>query len=244
MNIHSGHRARVRKKFIEGNSDSFADYNLLELLLFYSVPRGDVNPLAHSLIDSFGSFSSALDAPYEELLKINGIGESTAVLLKLIPELARRYYRSADESSRILMTTEDVGRMVMPYFIDQECESLVIVCMDRKHKMLYCGRLTSGGLGSVDVLTRDIADIAVRYECEKIVLAHNHPSGVALPSELDSRSTSGIQAVLGSMGVALVDHLIVAGDDFVSMAENGDLPGMEFDYLRELKRDKTRQKGK
>ncbi len=226
MNVHDGHRQRLREKYLADGADSFADHNLLELLLCYSRPRGDVNPLAHELINTFGSFAGVFSAPYEELLKVEGTGQSTALLIRLIRDICSRYEVSLTNVGRTLTNTEDAGRYLMPYFIGKSQETVYIVCLDGKHKVLYCGEIGAGDSRNVDITVRSVLETSLRHGAADVLLAHNHPSGVALPSSLDIESTQNMRETLGSVGIRLVEHLIFSGDDFVSMAENGMLPGM------------------
>lgn len=221
MNIHNGHRDRMKTRFQEHGLDSFADHNVLELLLFYALPRVDVNPIAHALIDKFGTLSAVFDAPAEELATVNGIGLSTALFIKLIPQVSRRYMISRSSFDDIIDTTSKAGAYLVPRFFAERDELVYIICLDAKCKVLNCKPLFRGSVNSANVSIRKIVENALSYNSTSIIIAHNHTSGIALPSHEDILTTRRIQAALHAVDIVLSDHLIVADDDFVSMADTG-----------------------
>ena len=151
MGIHDGHRKRLRQRFAQQGADGFQDHELLEYLLQFSLPRVDTNPLAHRLMDRFGSFSSVLDAPVESLLQVEGVGPGTAAFLSALPGVCRRYY--TDRNTDIILNSSDrSGRYLLPRFIGRSVETVFLVCMDSKCKVLACLRLSEGNttMASVD----------------------------------------------------------------------------------------------
>jgi len=221
MGVHDGHRERKREQFLRHGADSFADHELLELLLYSAVPRRDTNPLAHDLINYFGSLHAVFSAPAEELQKFSGISQSGAVLLKLIPSIYRRAALSAGENEQILDTVEKIGRFFVDLYVAESCEIMYQLCLDGKGKKKGLYKLGEGDLGSVGLNIRQIMENTLRSKAVMVVLAHNHPSGVALPSHEDRVATRMVREALETMGVRLVDHVIVADNDYVSMAESG-----------------------
>lgn len=220
MGLHDGHRQRLIQRFLEEDLDNFEPHNVLELLLFYAIPRKDTNELAHVLMDTFGSLKGVFDAPYEELIKVAGIGPNTAALLKLVPSLTRTYY-SSDARSVILDTSEKSGEYFLPYYIGQTEEVVRLACLDAGGKVISNQILHRGSANAAEVNIRKIVNIALRNNAMGVILAHNHPGGLPLPSEEDVATTKSIREALMPMGILLMDHIIVAGQDYVSMARSG-----------------------
>ncbi len=224
MGVHDGHRERKRAQFLAHGLDAFADHETLELLLFYAIPRRDTNPIAHALLDHFGSLSAVFSAPAEELMKVPGVGESAAVLLRLVPQLYRRSRLSSPDCPTILTSTASVGAFFLERFAGERNEILYQACLDGKGKVLCCRKVSEGSAGGAEINVRRVVENALNTNATSVVLAHNHPSGIALPSHEDFVATKRISDALGAIGVALVDHIIVADGDFVSMADNGTIP--------------------
>jgi DNA repair protein RadC len=220
MGLHDGHRQRLIQRFLEEDLDNFEPHNVLELLLFYAIPRKDTNELAHVLMDTFGSLKGVFDAPYEELIKVTGIGPNTAALLNLVPSLTRTYY-SSDARSIILDTSEKSGEYFLPYYIGQTEEVVRLACLDAGGKVISNQILHRGSANAAEVNIRKIVNIALRNNAMGVILAHNHPGGLPLPSEEDVATTKSIREALMPMGILLMDHIIVAGQDYVSMARSG-----------------------
>lgn len=221
MGIHNGHRERMRRRFLEGGLSGFADHEILELLLFYAIPQGDVNPLAHALMDRFGSLSGVLSAPIELLTQVKGVGERTAVLLHLVPLAAQKARLAEMKKELILNTRENVGAYLLELFSRERNEAVYEICLDAKGKLLVCRRLGEGSSSAVNLDIRKIVEIAILYSASSVILAHNHPSGIALPSQDDQTATDQAAAALRAIDVRLEDHIIVADHDFVSFSESG-----------------------
>lgn len=220
INIHEGHRNRLRERFVnEGGLDSFNDHQALELLLFMCLPRCDTNAIAHELLDKFGSFSSVLDKTPEELADINGIGEKAAVSICMIKELCRRYYDDRLLPNAVLDTTEKMAEFFIPKFIGRTDECVYCVCLDNTCRVVACELAFKGSVSSAGVSVRKFAECAIKYKCSNIIIAHNHPQGLALPSSSDITATQNIVNALDSMDIRVVDHIIVAKNDCVSMFE-------------------------
>ncbi len=229
MSIHDGHRDRVKKRFLDHGLENFDDHTVVELLLYYTIPRSDTNPVAHALLDRFGSLSAMFDAPIEELTKVPGVGQASATLIKLIPQISRRYLVSRTSDQTILSSTKAAGRYFVPRFFAERDEVVYLACLDSKHKVLNCSLLCRGGVSSIQVNIRKLVETALAYNATRVILAHNHVSGVALPSESDKVATRHIQQVLQSVDITLIDHIVVADNDFVSMADSGMMEQLESD---------------
>ncbi|NLV85770.1 MAG: DNA repair protein RadC [Clostridiales bacterium] len=221
MNVHEGHRDRMKNRFLEQGLDVFEEHQALELLLFFSVPRKDTNPIAHALLNHFGSLEAVFEAPADELSKISGIGKGSICLLKLIPAVSRRYMMDKNKFGQVLDTSSKAGAYLIPRFMYERDEVVFVICLDAKCKVLCCKELFRGSNNSAEISIRKIVELALSKNASSIILSHNHTSGIALPSIEDEMSTKRVKAALETVGVALNDHIIVAGDDFVSMADSG-----------------------
>ena len=220
-NLHEGHRKRMKERFIKSGLDDFAPHNILELLLFYSIPRGDTNPVAHRLIDTFGSLSGVFDATPEELAKVDGVGENSAILISMIPQIARKYLEDKADTANIVGGCSDIGAFLLPKFVGRTNEALMMVSIDNKNKIISCSVVAEGTVGSAKVSRRKIMEEAMKVKATRVILAHNHPCGVAVPSSEDVVMTKEIGRLFAQVGIELVDHIIVANDDYVSMAASG-----------------------
>lgn len=232
MSIHEGHRQRMMLRFRNEGLDRFDQVQVLELLLFYAVPRKDTNEIAHRLIDRFGSVSRVMDAPIIELTKIPGVGEYVATYLHLVKDAGRYYQVVSTQKGAQLKDVEDCGRYMTPYFIGRQVETVFLLCLNANCNVICCREVGEGELNSAIISPRSIVEIALAEKASTVVLAHNHPSGVALPSQEDVVATKRLAAALATVDVMLFDHLIIADDDYVSLAQSGLYrPGAEPGYL-------------
>ena len=220
MSVHDGRRQRMLTKFLDHGMEVMEPHEVLEILLYYAIPRQDTNPLAHELIKTFGSLHGVFDTPYEELLKVDGIGPKSATLLKMVPSLLRTY-ASDNTDGEIINSAATVGAYFVPRFIGHEKEIVLQLCLDNKNKAIACVQLAEGNVNSTAVSTRRIAEIALKYNASAIVLAHNHPNGSAIPSREDIATTRHIMQFCQSFNLPFLDHVIVADNDFISLAATG-----------------------
>lgn len=221
MSVHEGHRERLKRQFAEHGLDVLEDHAVLELLLFYTLPRVNTNETAHNLIAHFGGLDAVLEAPIDELTKFPGIGWNTAVLLHLVPQVSRRYGIVKARGGLILNSTEKAGAYLIPRFSYERDEVAYLVCLDSKLQIICCREISRGVATATDISARKIVELALAQNASSVILAHNHISGTALPSKNDEASTRMIKGVLTPIGIRLLDHIIVAGDDFVSMSDSG-----------------------
>lgn len=221
MSVHEGHRKRLKERFVREGLDHFDEINVLELLLFYSLPRVDTNLLAHRLLEQFGSLTNVLDAPVEELVKLPGIGENTAVYLSLISAAGRYYQMQKAEAVGAVSTVEDFSQVLIPKFLGRRNEQVYLLCLDAKCKLICCRQVGEGSVNSAGISVRRIVEVALAVNATSVVLAHNHPSGLALPSAADVQTTIRIGNALRAVDVALVDHLVVSDEESVSMVQSG-----------------------
>lgn len=218
--IHEGHRKRLKGEFL-ARPDSFPDHKLLELLLFYANPRGDTNPIAHALMERFGSVAGVLDATPEELAKVPGVGEHAISLLKTVKETTGRYLAARTSMEEIVRTTDDADGILRPYFFGARDERVFLLCMDGKGKNLGVRKIGEGSVNAAEVTTRKVVEAALSLNASHVILAHNHVSGLALPSDEDKATTRYLAKVLRTVGVVLLDHLIFSDDDMVSLRDSG-----------------------
>mgnify|MGYP002516872173 CR=1 FL=1 len=222
-NVHSGHRARMRKKFLDNGIDSFEVHEVLELLLFYAVPMKNTSEIAHKLLDAFGSISAVFDAPFDALVSA-GLTETQAVMLKLIPDVTRLYIDDKHNNKSKILDFDNVADKILRKFIGRENENVLLLLIDAKGKEVFCGIVSKGSLVDATFPIRKIVDFALRYNAKSVIVAHNHPSGLALPSRDDIDATINLKNALELIGVRLLDHYIVADNDCVSIAQSGILP--------------------
>ena len=221
MSIHGGHRQRLKERFLEEGLDNFTDIQVLELILFYAVPRRDTNPIAHALLEEFKSLSKVFEASVEDLERVNGVCHSSAVLLHLMTDAWRYYLVDQVKQETILPTVEKIGAFLVPHFRGKQHETVFLLCLDAKCKVLCCKEVGEGGVNSANVPVGKIVKIALGANATTVVLAHNHPSGIALPSCDDILTTRRVAAALSTVDIGLFDHIVVAEDDFVSMVQSG-----------------------
>lgn len=221
-NIHTGHRKRMKGEFLTRGLEGLPDHKVLELLLFFAIPQGDVNPLAHALIDRFGSLSGVFHATYEQLRSVKGVGDNTASLILLIPALGGRYLQERADPKGICRTSWQFKELLEPEFFGARNERVFLVCLDGKMKLLTPPKLLGEGIAdAAAVTTRKVMETALACNSSVVVLAHNHVSGLAIPSPEDIMTTKQLARSLHQVGILLYDHFIVADGDMVSMRESG-----------------------
>lgn len=220
--IHTGHRQRMKEEYLSHGLSGVPEHKALELLLFYAIPQGDVNGLAHMLIDRFGSLAGVLDASVEELTKVPGVGTHTAILLNLIPAMGGKYLlsRSTVEPDDVIDTSVAARRLLAPYFFGARNEQVYLVCLDAKLKLLGVRKLDEGIVSVSEIVNRKVLEYALAMNAAVVLLAHNHPSGIAKPSVEDKLTTQRLKQLLASVDIELRDHLIFVDEDMVSMRDS------------------------
>ena len=221
MGVHDGHRERLRARFAEHGLESFNELNALELLLCYAIPRRDTNEIAHRLLNAFGSLSGVFEASMQELTSIPGIGENAATLILMVPQLVKKARVSKAKETKIIRNSTDAGNYLLPYFLDEPDEIVMMLCLDNKRAVICCREMGRGVVNCVDANIRRMVETALKVKTSTVIIAHNHPNGVALPSREDDSFTRTLYRSLGLLGITLEDHIIVANDEFVSLADSG-----------------------
>ncbi len=215
--MHEQHRERLKTRFLRDGLDGFEPHNVIELLLFYSVPRRDTNPIAHRLIERFGSISGVFEADYDELIKVDGVGDHSASLIKLIPQLARRYMTELSLEDGRLDTAQKIGDFFVSKYMGETSETVYMLLLSSSYSVLGCELIHRGSVNSSFITTRSLIEHALAYKASMVVLAHNHPGGVAIPSSDDIRTTVMMSEALSVIDVRLIEHFIVAGGKYMPM---------------------------
>lgn len=220
MSLHNGHRERLKARFKKEGLDHFEKHQVLELLLFYCVPRQDTNPLAHKLLERFGSIDAVLEATSAQLKEVEGVGDGVVQFLRLLREI-KRYGGIKKAEERGLSKLSECSDYLIPFFDDKRNEVVYLLCLDAKCKPISCKMVGEGSVNSAGVPIRRIVEMALGEGATSVVLAHNHPSGIAIPSDEDRATTMRLARALSAVEITLADHIVVADADAVSMAESG-----------------------
>lgn len=220
-NVHGGHRKRLKSRFLEEGLDSFEDHQILELLLFFSIPRRDTNEVAHKLLKQFGSLSRVLEADPKDLASAGGVGDSSAILLSLIPSLARRYFNDRWGEMPALDSTSKAGEYIIDLFTGRTYEVFYVVCLDSQCRVIFPAMVQEGTINQAPVYPRMIVETALKHKANSVILAHNHPGGSANPSQQDIEVTKSVRRALESVQISVLDHVIAAGSRYYSFAEKG-----------------------
>ena len=215
-----GHRNRVRERYLNTGLDVFQDYEALELLLFYAIPRKDTKSTAKNLIARFGSLPAVLDATSAELTEA-GLSPNAAILLKLVPDMNRYYAVKTDGAGQKVHSTSDAGRILCAMFRHEQTESVRLLCLNAGGKVLKLALLNEGDINAVHFSVRKIVETALSAKAVSVILAHNHPGGTLTPSREDLDATNSAKAALSTVGIQLLDHLIISGDGYCSLREEG-----------------------
>lgn len=221
QNVHAGHRQRVKARFLTEGLDAFDDHQLLELLLFYAIPRKDTNELAHKMIQEFGSLPNLWEADALDIEKRCDVSENAAILISLISPLARRYFKDKWGEKPALNSSSRAGEYAVSLFIGRPYEVFYLICLDSQNRVNYAQLVHKGTINEAPVYPRLIVETALRHQANAVILAHNHPGGSLRPSEADREVTKKLAAALEAIAIHVVDHIIVAGDRYFSFTEQG-----------------------
>lgn len=217
--LHDGHRKRVRQSFLDRNIDSMPDHEILEMILFYAYPRRDTNEIAHRLINTFGNLEAVMDAAYEDLLQVKDIGENAATLIVLLSRYSKRYMKKANELKKEF-TEEEIYNFLKARLCKEKNEIVVSIFCDNKGQFIKTAEIDRGTSTETAFRTRELVEAAIRCGASKVILAHNHPTGFAVPSQADLNATVDLREVLNQIDIELIDHIIVSDDDCFSMRKN------------------------
>lgn len=221
-----GHRSRVKERFMQSGLTGFAQHEVLELLLFYTIPQRDTKQIAHELINRFGSIAGVLDADVEELVKVKNITENSAVLFRLIPMITDLYY-SQKSDGVCYDNSELISEMFRSKFLARKTEAFMIACFDNDLKLLEVSEISSGSASFTSVDIRKMAETALGCKSSMAAVAHNHPGCSSKPSDEDVVLTRRIMRIFREIGITLMDHIIIGANDTYSMKDNGDISALD-----------------
>jgi len=220
MNIHEHHRSRLRAKFLK-DADVLEEHEALEILLYSSQKRVNTNPIARRLIQKFGSIAGVFDAEYESLLEVEGIGEQSATLLKLQALLCRMYMVDKQEvDQKIRLTPQNAGSYIVSHFYGYTKEVFKLFCLRADCSVICAETLSTGTMDSVAVYPREVIQKALDTKAVYVILAHNHPNGTMVASQSDIEMTKELEQALAFVQVRLIDHVIVSGNQYISLANH------------------------
>ena len=207
-NPHENHRQRMFDRALKNGFEGFADHELLEMLLFYSIPRVNTNPTAHELLNRFSTVKDVMCASVHELCSVDGVGERSAVMLKLITEMMKRYERAAFIKPAAYRTIGQIARYLHPYFVGVNVEKLYLMLFNNRLNLIDCVPISEGVVNATDVPIAKISREIFQRNAAAVLIAHNHPNGIPTPSEEDIALTEELQRYLSTSSVVLLEHLV------------------------------------
>lgn len=219
--MHDGHRKRLKERFITEGLKNFEPHQVLELLLFYSIPRKDTNEIAHNLINKFGSAADVFDADAKDLETVDGISENSAIFLSLISAVSGYYLKSKHGEKPVIDSSIKAGEYVLSLFVGQKYEIFYVICLDSQNRVTWADVLFEGTLNETSIYPRNLVEVALRHKANSIIIAHNHPGGSLKPSSADLNATKSIKNALETISIKLLDHIIVGDHKYMSFAESG-----------------------
>jgi DNA repair protein RadC len=217
-NLNKGHRLRIKERFIRDGFDSYSPHQVMEMLLFYAIPQKDTNELAHRLLDEYGSISGVFGADYNELSAFKGLGPHAAILIKMMPEIAQYYAMDRWKKKPQIRSVNDAGQYAVSLFIGKEVEAFYMICLNAQNKVVFPALISEGTINEAMIYPRTIVENAFRHHSATVIFAHNHPGGSTEPSVADIDMTKKLKTALEYVSIRVMDHVIVAGNDYLSMA--------------------------
>ena len=223
-NVHKGHRERVRERYIKSGLDSFEDHQILEFLLFYCYPMKDTNEIAHRMIKEFGTLTNLFESDALEISKRCKVSKNVAVLVSMIPPLSRIYSSSRWKERTRLESSRSVGQYAISLFIGKTVECFYLICLDSQCKLIYSSLISEGTVNESSAYPREVVKTALKFQAARVVLTHNHPSGLLVPSQEDIYITEKIVNALDAVDIEVVDHIIVGSGKYLSFSEKKIFP--------------------
>lgn len=220
-NVHVGHRQRLRNRAVENNLEGFEEHQILELLLTYVIPQKDTNPLAHDLINEFGSLGGVLNASPKELMQVKGISEYSSSFLSILKDVFRKYKQSITKNILKICNCREAIQYFNQELSDLPDEKLLVVCLDNENNIINKKTLSMGVSNQTIVPIRKIVDIIVKNNCSNVMIGHNHPNGNSKPSVEDDITTKNLVYTLSLSGIKLLDHIIIGQDNSYSYFQTG-----------------------
>ncbi len=221
INVHKNHRSRLKSQFLNSGFDSLTEIQQLELLLFYAKPLADTNPLAHKLLDKFGSLSGVLTADFRELVKVEGIKENIATYITLLHSLVTNFHINKNENELVLNSTRLARHYATNLFVGATIEQFYVICLTSGNVVKKTILLQNGTIDEVAVDIRNITEAILESKCNKIIICHNYPAGVARMSDNDCTFTYSLMCSCLLNSIYVADHIIVGTDKAISLHEQG-----------------------
>ncbi len=216
---HKFHRKRMREQFYETGFRGMADHNVLEMLLYFGIPQKNTNDIAHDLINTFGSYSDVFEANRHDLMKVKGMTETAACLIKMVIPVYSRYVQRLNERGPSPVEPKEVADYLRPMYHEGSCrERVFVLCYDSSDHLITCRLLSEGDICSSAFDIREFGRIVLETNCSAVIISHNHPHSISLPSKDDVRVTRKVIELLDVLKVTLKDHIIVSDNDYTSMA--------------------------
>lgn len=219
--IHSGHRERMRSRLLQSGIDSFQDHELIEMLLYYIQPRGDTNEKAHKLLNEFGSLSMLINADSADLQRRCQINENGAVFFTIVKEILRRFDSERWKPKKLIDSSDIAGEYAKFLLSHEKIECFYVMCLDSQSRLISSALISMGTVNETHVYTRSIVEAAIKFNARSIILAHNHPGGSLMPTSSDVETTVNIIKALNMIDIIVADHIIVAGNEYLSMSDKG-----------------------
>lgn len=231
-NIHEGHRNRMLSRLKKNGGEHFETHEILEMLLYNSCKRCDTNPVAHNLMDEFGSLTGVLTASAEELTEVQGVGEATANLIITVGEVLKRSLQESVTVGECLRLSEDAKNYCASIFHAERSEHMRMIFLDSKYNFVSQEIICKGSIEQVKPDMSELIEKVIRRHCPIVMLTHNHPSGSEIPSSEDKKLTRYIYNLLFGADIYLADHIIVGKYGTLSMRENDLLPDLWNDMVK------------
>lgn len=228
--MHEGHRQRLTERFRKEGFEGFEDHEILEFLLFFALPRVDTNPIAHELLDTFGSLSGVFEAEPEDLSMIKGIGPRAAAFITMFPEVFRAYERSKLGKRPSIKTIKDSCEFAKSLLFGKPYEQFYVIWLDTQSRVIHFEMLSEGGISESPVYLNKLAAAALRHRAVKVIITHNHPGGNVTPSKADIDTTGDIMKALNLLGIDLIDHIIVSEDSAFSFQADSLMGKREYKH--------------
>lgn len=212
--IHSGHRQRLKDKYLKYGAEALSEHELLEILLYYAIPQRNTNDIAHELIDKCGSLEGVFNADLDFLMQTKNIKANAATLISLVRDLNKKINLSSCRMGEIFDSLSKVGEYLMKYYVGIQHERVIMMMLDNSMRMIKTEVLSDGSVNSALMDYRKIATLALYNNASCVILAHNHPNGLAIPSSEDRLATKNADAALSAIGVTLFEHIIVGSHNY------------------------------
>lgn len=220
-NIHIGHRQRMRNRCLQDGAASLQTHELIEVLLYYCITMKDTNPTAHMLLNEYGTLSMMLDADTKDMQRRCSVSENTAIFFSIVSEIIKRCSIEKWTKKTVINSSELAGEFAVSLLSYEKYEYFYVVLLDNQNRLINSSLIAKGTVDQVHIYPRFVVEAALRHQASSVILAHNHPGGGMKPSFADIETTMKIVTALNSIDILVVDHIIVAENKYLSMADLG-----------------------